>query len=198
MAEKSQTNILDAFIKKNKQFILLIIGLPCTNKSIIAKEFEIDLKLPSINIHNYIKKGVFIKKEIDGIKYKLYDHVDNYDWDKFNEDVNKIIKEKGGVVLYGSFIDSDKIDFKVNFTFFLNMNNTMCKTILIKKKMLPYKEDDEKIKVYFEKIFNPIYDSLKENININKFYNIKEKTKFGEIYDNMFDLLMNLIYNKIK
>jgi hypothetical protein len=38
MSEKSQTNILEAFIKKYDQFILLIIGLPCTNKSIIAKE----------------------------------------------------------------------------------------------------------------------------------------------------------------
>ena len=198
MSEKSQINILEAFIRKYNQFILMIIGLPCTNKTIIAKEFGIDLNLQLININDYIKKNTFIKKEVDKIKYKLYDHVDNYDWDKFNEDVNKIIKEKGGVVLYGSFIDSDKIDFKVNFTFFLNMNNTMCKTILIKKKMLPYKEDDEKIKVYFEKIFNPIYDSLKENININKFYNIKEKTRFGEIYDNIFDVLMNLIYNKIK
>ena len=196
MSEKSQINILQAFINKNNQFILLIIGLPCTNKSIIAKEFEIDLNLPILKINDYIKKDTFIKKEVDGIKYKLHDHTNNYDWEKFNDDVNKI-KSKG-IILYGSYIDSTKIDFKINFTFFLNMNNTLCKNVLIKKKFLPYKEDDNKIKIYFEKIFNPIYDSLKLNININKFYNIKEKTKFNEIYDNMFDTLMDLIYNKIK
>jgi len=194
MSEKSQINILEAFIRKYNQFILLIIGLPCTNKTIIAKEFSIDLSLPTININDYIIKNKFIKKEVENIKYKLYDHTDNYDWDKLNKDINKT----KGVILYGSFIDTKKIDFKINFTFFLNMNNSLCKTILIKKKFLPYKEDDNKIKVYFEKIFNPIYDSLKLNINVNKFYNIKEKTKFNEIYDNIFDTLMDLIYKKLK
>jgi hypothetical protein len=196
MSEKSQINILEAFIKKYDQFILLIIGLPCTNKSIIAKEFKIDLNLPIININDYIKKNAFIKKEIDGIKYKLYDHSDNYDWDKLDKDVND--QKSKGIILYGTFIDIEKIDFKINFTFFLNMNNTMCKTVLIQKKFLPYKEDDPKIKIYFEKIFNPIYDLLKTSININKFYNIKEKTKFNETYDNMFDTLMDLIYKKLK
>ena len=198
MSEKSQINILEAYMNKYNQFILLIIGLPCTNKSIIAKEFEIDLKLPIIKINDYIKKNTFIKKEVDNIKYKLYDDADNYDWNKLNNDVNKKIKDDRGVILYGSFIDTQKIDFNINFTFFLNMNNGLCKSILIKKKHIPYKEDDSKIKIYFEKIFNPIYDSLKLNININKFYNIKEKTKFNEIYDNMFDTLMDLIYKKLK
>lgn len=198
MSEKSQINILEAFIKKYDKFILLIIGLPCTNKSIIAKELEKDLNLPIININNYVKKNAFIKKEVENIKYKLYDHIDNYDWDKLNKDVTKIIKDKSGVILYGTFIDTEKINFNIDFTFFLNMNNSLCKEILIKKKFLPYKEDDNRIKIYFEKIFNPIYDTLKLNININKFYNIKEKTKFNEIYDNLFDTLMDLILKKLK
>jgi hypothetical protein len=198
MSEKSQINILEAFIKKYDKFILLIIGLPCTNKSIIGKELEKDLNLPIININDYVKKNAFIKKEVENIKYKLYDHVDNYDWDKLNKDVTKIIKDKGGLILYGTFIDIKKIDFTIDFTFFLNMNNSLCKEILIKKKFLPYKEDDKRIKIYFENIFNPIYDTLKLNININKFYNIKEKTKFNEIYDNLFDTLMDLIFKKLK
>jgi len=192
----NQINILEAFINKYDQFILLIIGLPCTNKTIIAKEFNIDLNLSIIRINDYIKKNTFIKKEVDKIKYKLYDHVDNYDWDKFNNDVNKI-KSKG-LILYGSFIDLQKIDFNVNFTFFLDMNNSLCKNVLIKKNYLPTNFDDIKTKIYFEKIFNPIYDVIKKEININKFYNIKENTKFSEVYDNMFDTLMDLIYKKLK
>lgn len=194
----SQINILEAFIKKYNQFILLIIGLPCTNKSIIAKELEIDLKLPIIYINSYVEKNNFIKKEVENIKFKLYDHTDNYNWEKLNKDVDKIIKDKGGLILYGSFIDTEKINFNINFTFFLNMNNTLCRDVLIKKKHIPYKEDDKRIKIYFEKIFNPIYDTLKLNISVNKFYNIKEKTSFNEIYDNLFDTLMDLILKKLK
>jgi shikimate kinase len=194
----SQINILEAFIKKYNQFILLIIGLPCTNKSVIAKELEKDLNLPIIYINSYVEKNNFIKKEVENIKFKLYDHTDNYNWDKLNKDVDKIIKDKGGLILYGSFIDTEKINFNINFTFFLNMNTTLCRDVLIKKKFIPYKEDDARIKIYFEKIFNPLYDTLKLNININKFYNIKEKTKFNEIYDNLFDTLMDLIFKKLK
>ena len=46
-------NILEAYIKKYKQFIILILGLPCSNKSEIAKELSEDLKLPLININDY-------------------------------------------------------------------------------------------------------------------------------------------------
>jgi len=196
MSNNTEINILEAFIKKYNQFILLIIGLPCTNKSVIANEFHIDLNLPIIKINDYIKKNTFIKKEVEGIKYKLYDDTNNYDWEKLDKKVDEL--KTGGVILYGSFIDLEKINFKINFTFFISMNNNLCKTILIKKKFLPYKPEDERIKIYFDKIFNPLYDSLKEKININKFYNIKEKTRFNEIYDNMFDTLMDLIYSKLK
>ena len=47
-------NILQAFIEKHKQLIILIIGLPCSNKSEIAKELKTDLRLPIININNHL------------------------------------------------------------------------------------------------------------------------------------------------
>ena len=48
-------NILEAYLKKYKQIIILILGLPCTNKSEIAKEFGIDLGLEVIKINDYLK-----------------------------------------------------------------------------------------------------------------------------------------------
>ncbi len=191
MNSDSQMNILEAYIKKNKQFIVLILGMPCTSKSKIAKELVVDLGLPLININDYLIEDKFIDKNIDGINFKLYEHPDNYDWEKLDKDVNKI-KSKG-LVLYGNYIDMEKINFNLDFVFFFNMNVNLCKTMLVKKKLLPYKLDDEKVKKYFTDVFNPVYDDLKQKITINKFFNIKEQTVFDSLYDEVFDTLMELI-----
>lgn len=195
-SESKQVNILEAYIKKNKQFIVLILGMPCTNKSKVAKELVIDLGLPIININDYLIEDKFIDQEVDGVNFKLYEHPDNYDWEKLDQDVGKL-KSKG-LILYGNYLDISKIKFEVDFTFFLNMNTNLCKTILIKKKLLPYESDDEKVKIYFAKVFNPIYDEIKEKIKINKFFNIKEQTTFEETYNDIFDTLMELITSKLK
>ena len=81
-------NILEAYIKKYNQIIILILGLPCSNKSEIAKELEIDLNLSLININDYLKQNTFVEKMVSDVKFKLYEHPDNYDWDKLSSDVN--------------------------------------------------------------------------------------------------------------
>jgi hypothetical protein len=128
-------NILDAFIKKHGQFILVIMGKPCTNKSYIAKEFADDLKLPLINMNKYYDGDKFVEKTVNDVVYKLYDHPDNINWDMVNSEVDA--KKATGVIVYGNYL-STKITFKPNFVFFVNMNNNLCKTILIKNKILPY------------------------------------------------------------
>jgi hypothetical protein len=188
-------NILEAFIEKYKQLIILIMGLPCSNKSEIAKELEIDLKIPIININDYLIKDKFKEVEIDGVKFKIHEDTENYDWDKFNKDVGEL--KSTGVIIYGNYIDSNKIDLKIDFSFFYSLNTTLCKKILSEKKLLNLTNvEDEKI--YFEKIFNPKYEELKSNIKFNKFFNIKEDTIFSTSYDEIFDLLMRLIQSKLK
>jgi hypothetical protein len=188
-------NILEAFKKKYNQLIILILGLPCSNKSEIAKEFEIDLKLPIININDYLIKNKFKEVEFDGVKFKIHEDTENYDWNKFNKDIDEL--KSSGVIIYGNYIDSSKIDFKIDFSFFYSLNIGLCKKILSKKKLLNLVNvEDEKI--YFEKIFNPKYEELKLKIKFNKFFNIKEDTKFSNSYDEIFDLLMDLIKSKIK
>jgi len=188
-------NILEAFIKKYKQLIILIMGLPCSNKSEIAKELKIDLKIPIININDYLIKDKFKEVKIDGVKFKIHEDTENYDWDKFNKDVEEFIST--GVIIYGNYIDVNKIDFKIDFSFFYSLNTTLCKKILSEKKLLNLTNvEDEKI--YFEKIFNPKYEELKSNIKFNKFFNIKEDTIFSNSYDEIFDLLMSLIQLKLK
>ena len=77
------------------------------------------------------------------------------------------------------------------------MNNSLCKKILIEKKLLPYENDDKKVQLYFKDIFNPIYEKIKAELKINKFFNIKEDTTFNETYDELFEYLMNLISKKV-
>jgi uridine kinase len=184
-------NILEAYIKKHGQMIILILGLPCSNKSEIAKELASDLHLSLININDYLKQDTFVEKIVSDIKFKLYEHPDNYDWEKLNSDVDN--GKNTGIVLYGNYVDASKLNFKIDFCYFFNMNTNLCKNILIEKQMLPYKEDDEKVKIYFKDVFNPIYDKLKIDLKINKFFNIKESTTFEESYDELFDGLMTLI-----
>ena len=188
-------NILEAFINKYNQLIILILGLPCSNKSEIAKELKIDLSLPIVNINDYLIMNKLKHVEIDGIKFKIYEDTDNYDWDKLNKNINEL--KSSGVIIYGNYIDLSKINFNYDFSFFYSLNNTLCKKILIEKKFLSF-DNKKHEKIYFDKILNPKYEEIKSNIKFNKFYNIKENTVFTDSYDEIFDLLMNLIKTKLK
>lgn len=187
-------NILEAFIKKYNQLVILIIGLPCSNKSEIAKELKTDLGFNIINLNNYLIKNKFKQVEFDGVKFKIHDDTENYDWDKFNKDIGEL--KSSGVIIYGNYIDISKIDFKVDFSFFYSVNNTLCKKIINEKKLLNFTNAEDE-KIYFDKIFNPKYEELKSRIKFNKFFNIKENTTFSTSYDEIFDLLMELIKAKL-
>ena len=114
-------NVLEAFITKFKQIIILILGLPCTNKSNYAKELSKDLNLQLIKINDFLIKDKYVEKTVDNIKFKLYEDAENYDWDLFNDKVNQT--KNNGVIIYGNFIDSNKINFNIDITFFYSINN---------------------------------------------------------------------------
>ena len=187
-------NILEAFIEKYGQLIILILGLPCSNKSEIAKELKIDLRLPILNINDYLIKDKFKEVEYEEIKFKIYEDSENYDWDKFNDAVKEL--KSSGVILYGNYMDPDKINFKYDFSFFYSVNYSLCKKILIENKLLNI-DDIKNEKIYFDNIFSPKYDELKKKIKFNKFYNVKEATQFDESYNIIFDLLMQLIKSRL-
>lgn len=187
-------NILEAYLKKYKQIIILILGLPCTNKSEIAKELSSDLGLELIKINDYLIKDKFKEIDIEGTKIKLYEDVENYDWDKLNSSINQ--SKSNGIILYGNYLDIDKIDSEMDFIFFYSTNMTTCKKILVENKMIEF--SDSVIDIFFEKVFNPLYENIKNNMKINKFFNIKEETTFDETYDDTFDIIMKLITKKLK
>jgi hypothetical protein len=195
-------NILQAYIKKYNQIIILILGLPCTNKSEIAKELGIDLNFQVIKINDFLIKDKYKEINIDGIKTKVYEDPDNYNWDELNSKINEL--KINGVIIYGNYLDIEKIDWEIDFSFFYSMNIKTCKKILFEKKMIEWEESDTKLdsdsilNKYFEKFLNPLYEDIKNTIKINRFFNIKDETKFDESYDDIFKTLMELISKKLK
>jgi activator of HSP90 ATPase len=134
-------NIIDVYLKNYGQMIILLLGMPTSNKSAIAKELESDIepKFTLININNYLEKK-FIDIEVRDIKFKLYDHPDNINYTKLLYDINQ--KKSSGVILYGNFIDPNKFkDIIIDFSYFFDLRHTYLKNNLIKKKILPF--DDE-------------------------------------------------------
>lgn len=187
-------NIIQVHIEEFKQIIILVLGMPCSNKSEIAKELSQDLKLDIISISDYIIKDKYVEKEIENIKYKIYEDVETIDWNKLNNDV----KEKKNVIIYGNFIDFNKIDFTIDYTLFYSMNNKLCKQIIIENDLVDFdKNDENKFNIWYTNILLPIYENLKTSGKINKFYNIKEDTNYEKLYDETFDIMMHYLTTKL-
>lgn len=188
-------NVLEAFINKFNQIIILILGLPCTNKSNYAKELSKDLNIQLIKINDFLIKDKYVEKIIDNNKFKLYEDVDNFDWDSFNKKINEI--KSNGVIIYGNFLDINKINFDIDQIYFYSMNHNLCKKLLDEKKIFGNELNEEQKKIYFENIFVPLYDEFKQKLKINKFYNIKQDSEFNLIYDDLFDSVIKFIENKL-
>jgi hypothetical protein len=173
-------NIIEAYLKEYDQMIILLIGMPTSNKSNIAKELESDIepKFTLININNYLEKK-FINVEAKNINFKLYDHPDNINYSKLFDDINKV--KSTGVILYGNSIDPNKIkDIKVDFSYFFDIKQTFLKNNLINKKKLPFLSPKEE-KVLSPKEEKVLYPKEVENnitnvniVNKNNHHNIEK------------------------
>jgi hypothetical protein len=188
-------NVLEAFIKKFGQLIILILGLPCTNKSELAKKLSADLNIQLLKINDFLIKDKYIETEVENTKFKLYENVENYDWDALNNKVGQL--KTNGIIIYGNFLDSDKINFNIDVIYFYSMNNNLCKKLLNEKKLFDESLDDAKKEIYFNNIFIPSYNQLKQKFKINKFFNIKDDTNLDNIYDELFDSVINFIESKL-
>jgi hypothetical protein len=136
-------NIIEAYLKEFGQMIILLIGMPTSNKSNIAKELKSDIepKFTLININDYFEQK-FINQEAKNINFKLYDHPDNINYSKLFDDINKV--KSTGVILYGNSIDPNKIkDIKIDFSYFFDIKPIFLKNNLIKIKKLPFSTPSE-------------------------------------------------------
>lgn len=185
-------NIIEAYIKHFDQLVILLIGLPTSSKSEIAKELFADIKptFTLININDYMNG--FIDKEVNGIKFKLYDYPDNINWNKLIQDIEN--KKSTGVILYGNYIDYNKIKDKItiDFSYFFDLKHTILKKNLIEKKMLPFEVSNNKNS--FNNIKNTDIDSTSDTVSVTE--NSISISNSNIVLKNS-DVKSNLVSNKI-
>ena len=194
MENNKEDNILTAYIKTKKKCVIYILGLPCTSKTKFGKLLAKDFNLEFINANKYMDG--FIEKD----KIKIYEHPDNMKWDKLKEEVKKL----QNVIISGNYIHAD---IEPDFVYFLSMNKTLCKQNLLEFNASTSDNskyiEPETLDSYITETLYPLYDKIKEQVKINKFINIKESSTEEEIYDILFNsivedmtIVLDSIYKK--
>jgi len=197
--------ILDVYLEKYKQLIIVISGMSGSNKSEIADETSKALKCKHINQNNFINPDFEETIEINNKKINIWDSDDAIDWLSFNNKIKEMLNENKILVLSGISFNKEKIDFKIDFHVHLKLS----KQLLLEKrhefiekhsKEPQYQDminiDEETEKLIFNKYTFPYYLKTTENSIINKFLNINE-IQIDEIVRQTFNLIINFIENKI-
>jgi uridine kinase len=190
-------NRVEGYIMMNKSLIILISGLSGSNRSTLAKEIERDFKIKLLTLEDYCKNedNEKIFDLGNGIKVVDREHIDSYDWDKFNNDIGKF-KEKG-VVVYGDYFPDFKLNFKADFHIHLKIS----KKRLIEKRKEYIENNAEKcgdllqiinegkFDLLINKLTYPYYLEYRDKSIIHKFINSDENTT-DTIYEQVFEYIM--------
>lgn len=195
-------NIVEAYIKFKKGLIILVSGLSGCGKNDVAREIERDFKLTKLNLDDYCKEDYANTVELaDKTVITDWDNIDAYDWERFNEDVNKL--KKKGLVITGTYFTTNSLKFKPD----VHVHIKITKEDLLKRraKHINTSKCNTNVRTYFNTptytlILNKLtlpqyYDSIKKS-NITKFFNISEKT-VEQLYDEIGDFLIEFIHNKV-
>lgn len=190
-------NIIEQYINKNKQLIILISGFSGSGKTLLAKNIERDFKLKFINLNNFYKKDYNEVVELqDNVKVIDWDNPDAIDWDKFNKKINDI--KNDGVVISGFCFPDDKLDFKFDYHIYLKIS---------KEKLI--KNRHEFLEENIDNPLNEIKNTDIELLILNKltykhYLEIKDKSTYSfgtdttnqspdETYDEIFNYLIKHI-----
>jgi hypothetical protein len=186
-------NLLEEYILRKGEIIILISGLSGSKRSLLAKEIERDFKdIKLISLEDYCRDGDMNKVEIIevfGQKVRDWDNINIYDWDKFNDDISKY--KNRGVVVYGDAFPKDKLKFETIF----HMHITIGKEKLIEKRREFIEKNPEKCKdmIFFldklggfiNKITYAHYINNRKNSIINLWLNSDDEN-IDSMYDKVF------------
>ena len=204
-------NILEEYINRNKQLVILLSGFSGSGKTVIARSLLKDINRSNkkyeftfINLNDFYKSESEYNNivEVGDLKIIDWDDVDAIDWKGFNKKINEV--KSNGVIVSGFAFPKDKLDFNVDFHIHLKIT----KEELIKNRQDYASEKlDEKTsriseigeemeKRILNKVTFPHYLKSLEISDINKFITVKH----GEIqnaYDELFDYIMSYIKKKL-
>ncbi len=200
-------NILDAYIKYNKQLIIFISGLSGSNKSKIAQNLANEFKINFINTRDYLNKDIYDEKELpNGKKIRIYNEF------KWSEILDKINELKGqGIIVSGEYFPIDKLN---EIYVDLHLHIKLTKQNIIKKrlnyiKMLNDNEkksynDDDTETLIVNQILYPYYLDILQKSHINKFINANEYIELNEdeynekVTDKIFNIVIENIIENLK
>jgi adenylate kinase family enzyme len=198
-------NVLEAYIKYKKQFIILVSGFSGSGKTLLAKNIERDFKVKYINLNNYYKEDYNVtmemKTEEGSVNVVDWDNPDAIDWDKFNKDVEELIEKKEGVVISGFGFYDDKIKFKPDMHIHIKISKD--KLLENRHKFLEENEGHKLNELKDTKLELQILNRMSYphyiksiagtgNGKIHKFINASEMDN-DKIYDSSFEYIIDRI-----
>lgn len=206
-SEEEQLNIIQAYMKRRGQLIILISGLSASGKTKVAKTMSIDYDCSFINQNDYYVKDFnneieLVTNDVDGKTIKMlvnnYDTDDAIDWNKFNDDIDK--RKDLGVIVCGSAFPSDKIKFTADLHIHIKLSKQNClekrrNYILNHKKDFPEewnivdkKLDSNKMNKYTY----PYYMDMLKRSTITRYINAND-LKYTEIYDSAYQTVIEFV-----
>lgn len=187
-------NFIEEYILQNKELIILISGLSGSKKSSLAKEMYRDFKLKLINLDDYCDNNKVPVIEVLGEKIKDWDDIISYDWNKFNNHIEKY--KNNGCIIYGDAFPTDKLTFETNF----HIHITVLKERLVEKRREFIEKNPElckdmmifldKLSSFINKVTYSHYIENRKKSKINLWINSDEDS-IDVLYDKSFEFIMN-------
>jgi len=191
-------NIIDAYLKYNNMYVIIISGLSGSNKSKIAQNLAKDLKFNYINTRDYIDMDKMDEIELpNGTKISQYN---TYKWDEIIKEINKV-KEKGVIVCGEYFPKDDLKDLYVD----IHIHIKLSKQNIIKKRLeyieslsdeekKKYKDNDTETLNINMNVY-PYYLDMISKSHINKFINMNDSIDLKQ--DEFINMASNKIFDEI-
>jgi len=189
-------NLVEEYILRNEKLIIIVSGLSGSNRSQLAKNIERDFKIKRIDLDLYCnKENTKIFELSNGIKITDWEHIDIFDWKKFNKDVNESKKE--GLIVCGDYFPTEKLEFKTDF----HLHVKLSKQKLMEKRNEYIKKNPDKCPELVKFLDTPIVNLIMKQITYKYYLDYRDKSKIDkylngdentpeQIYDQSFDYLM--------
>jgi cytidylate kinase len=196
-------NIVEAYLKFNKQLIFVVSGISGCGKTTMTKKLSVDLNIKYINQFDY-----YIKNYNNSVILSNGTTVNNWytddaiDWDRLNNDINKY--KTDGVVISAFSLPTDKINFSIDYNIHIWITKTNCvedrRKFLKKHKDIygsQYKSiENDTDKLEMNKLIYPYYLESNKKMNIDERINGNDiRTK--EVYDIVWDKIIDHIQQYI-